>query len=408
VSEALAGILDRLVRRRETIHRVTPGAPTDGFGPATGRAGHSGMRPARRRSPLALAIVAAAAVVVKAPAPASAQAVGRDAPVPAASRKTGSPLETLPANVELLTHFGERADFSPDNRRVAFMAKSFGDAFVIDLATRAIRCLTCNVPGAAFLRVMHLASGDYLLIGPDHFEDVRVSRSRDNELWFLSARPGSRPVRLGQRMSEGAAVSKTSMRIAFSVGHGQDPAIAEGATELHVAEVDVSGASPRLADRRVVLRRPTPACALEAQDFFDADRRMTFTCYEPEGRASAWTLDLTTGEAVNQTAAIGFYNEVEGIFPDGRHACVESDHQARDYGDPSSFRNIDIWKLRLDGTGRGFTRLTRFNDYEGWKASNPVVSTDGRLMAFQAARTGDEAGVGYGLLLMRLTGADPP
>jgi Tol biopolymer transport system component len=143
-----------------------------------------------------------------------------------------------------------------------------------------------------------------------------------------------------------------------------------------------------------------PGCSLEAQDFFDDDRRLTYTCYEPEGRASVWTVDLATGERVLQSAAIGFYNEVEGIFPDGRHACVESDHQARAYGDPASFRNIDIWKLRLDGTGRSFTRLTTFNDHEGWKASNPVVSTDGRFMAFQAARTADEAGVGYGILLM--------
>jgi hypothetical protein len=127
---------------------------------------------------------------------------------PPTARRTDSPLDHLPANVEVLTRFGERADFSPDNRRVAFMAKSFGDAFVIDLETRVIRCLTCNVPGAAFLRVMHLPSSGYLLIGPERFEDVSRSRSRDNELWFLGSRPGSRPVRLGRRMSEGAAISK--------------------------------------------------------------------------------------------------------------------------------------------------------------------------------------------------------
>ena len=51
--------------------------------------------------------------------------------------------------------------------------------------------------------------------------------------------------------------------------------------------------------------------------------------------------------------------------------------------------------------------MTRFNDYEGWKASNPVVSTDGRQLAFQAARTADEAGVGYGLLLLRLDASGP-
>ncbi|HXF27100.1 MAG TPA: hypothetical protein VN610_07495, partial [Bryobacteraceae bacterium] len=46
-----------------------------------------------------------------------------------AQRKQGSPIDHLPPNIEVLTHFGERADISPDNQRVAFMAKSFGDAF---------------------------------------------------------------------------------------------------------------------------------------------------------------------------------------------------------------------------------------------------------------------------------------
>ena len=57
----------------------------------------------------------------------------------------------------------------------------------------------------------------------------------------------------------------------------------------------------------------------------------------------------------------------------------------------------------MDGTGKDFVRMTNFNDYEGWKSSNPVVSTDGRYMAFQIARAADEAGVGYGIVLLRLT-----
>src|SRR2546428_546822 len=76
-----------------------------------------------------------------------------------AERKQGNPLDHLPPNFEVLTHFGERADISPDNLRVAFMAKIFGDAMVIELNPRAIRCLTCNVPAAVFLRVMHLVTG---------------------------------------------------------------------------------------------------------------------------------------------------------------------------------------------------------------------------------------------------------
>jgi Tol biopolymer transport system component len=90
---------------------------------------------------------------------------------------------------------------------------------------------------------------------------------------------------------------------------------------------------------------------------------------------------------------------VEGIFPDGSYSCVESDRQCEFLGGDAGAGNIDIWKLKLDGSGSDFTRLTFFNDYEGCKASNPVVSTDGRFMAFQSAKATDPAGVGYGILI---------
>jgi hypothetical protein len=315
-----------------------------------------------------------------------------------AQRKSGNPLDHLPPNIEVLTHLGERADISPDNERVAFMAKSFGDAFVIDLKTRIIRCLTCNVPGVSFLRVMHLVTGDYILIGPDHFEDIHTSRTRDNELWFLSRQPGSKPVRLNMRMSEGAAISKKSMKIAFSQIPDQDPALAPEASRLVVAEVDISG-EPRLINRKTVYESKDASCRLEAQDFYGNDSKMTFTCYEPHGLASVMTIDLATGAVTNMSKTPGTYNECEGIFPDGQYTAVEGDRQCDRLGGKRGGSNIDIWKLKLDGSGKDFTRLTYFNDYEGGKASNPVVSTDGRFMAFQYARTTDPAGVGYGLLL---------
>jgi len=316
-------------------------------------------------------------------------------------RQSGSALDHLPPNIELITNFGERADFSPDNQRVAFMAKSFGDAFVIDLATRKIRCLTCNVPGTAFLRVMHLSTGDYLLIGPEKFKDIHTSRAEDNELWFLSRQPGSKPQRLNQKMSEGAAVSKRALRLGFSVTSSQDPEIPKGASRLYVADLDLSSGAPRLVNRKLIHQSPDNTCTIEAQDFYNADSRMTFTCYQPKGLAAVMSANLGNGSVENMSNAPGTYNEVEGIFPDGRYTCVEADRQVETLGGAHGFRNIDIWKLRLDGTGKDFTRLTHFNDYEGWKASNPVISTDGKFMAFQAAHTADEAGVGYGILLYR-------
>jgi hypothetical protein len=312
-----------------------------------------------------------------------------------------SPLDHLPANIEILTHFGERADVAPGNDAVAFMAKSFGDAFTIDLSTRTIRCLTCSIPGAAFLRVMHLVTGDYLLIGPERFKDVQNSRRDDSELWFLSRKPGSQPVRLGQKLFEGAAVSKQSMKIAYSETSARAPDLRKGASRLVVAEVEVTAASARIVNRKVVFRSADSGCTIEAQDFYAKDARMTFTCYEPKDSSSVMSIDLDSGAVTNISQAPGTYNECEGIYPDGLHTNVEANRQALSAGRPGGYRQIDIWKLRLDGTGRDMQRLTYFNDYEGWKASNPVVSTDGRFMAFQVGRSADEAGVGYGILLYR-------
>lgn len=317
-------------------------------------------------------------------------------------RQKGSPLDHLPRNITVLTHFGERADFSPDNKKVAFMAKSFGDALVIDLETGNISCLTCRIPAAAFLRVMHLASGDYILIGPEKFEDINISRSRDNELWYLSKEKGAKPLKLGVKMSEGAAISKTNMKIAFSQVHAQLPEIPAGASRLVVADVDTAGGTPKIVNQKTVYESPDHSCTIEPQDFFDGDTKMTFTCYEPNGLASVMTIDLNTGVVTNQSKAPGSYNECEGIFPGGKYTCVEGDRQCEWLGGKRGAGNIDIWKLQLDGTGKHFDRLTHFNDYEGGKASNPVISTDRKYMCFQFANTADPAGVGYGLLLYKL------
>jgi Tol biopolymer transport system component len=104
-------------------------------------------------------------------------------------------------------------------------------------------------------------------------------------------------------------------------------------------------------------------------------------------------LDIGTGKVVNYSQTPDQYDEPEGIFPDGRHTLVECDQHNR-----KGTQYIDIYKLALDGSGQT-TRVTHFSDYPGYKASNPVVSDDGRYMAFQVARRGDMAGVGRGILV---------
>lgn len=311
-------------------------------------------------------------------------------------RKQGNPLDHLPKNIKSLTHFGERGDISPDNNSVAFMTKSFGDAMVIDLRTNIITCLTCNIPAAAFLRVMHLSTGDYILIGPDHFEDIHISRTRDNELWFLSKEHGSKPVKLQQKMSEGAAISKQSMKIAFAQTSDQSSELAQGASRIIVADIDLTSGTPKLINKKTVFESKDRSCSVEPQDFYDNNTKLTFTCYEPGGHASVMGIDLQTNVVTNFSQTPSTYNECEGIFPDGKYTCVEADRFSL-----QGMGTVDIWKLKLDGTGKDMTRLTFFNDYENGKASNPVVSTNGKFMVFQSAKTGDPAGIGYGLLIYR-------
>src|SRR6185295_10934873 len=82
----------------------------------------------------------------------------------AQAKKSGSPEENPPRNIIQLTAFGERAVWSPDGKRIAFMSKSFGDAFEIDVKTRLIRLLTGRFHHEGFLRVHYLSNGDFFLI----------------------------------------------------------------------------------------------------------------------------------------------------------------------------------------------------------------------------------------------------
>ena len=331
---------------------------------------------------------------------------GRGGDAGAQAKKTGAPEDHLPTNVTQLTGFGERAEWSPDGKRIAFIGKSFGDAFEIDLATHLTRLLTGHFRHAGFLRVHYLPNGDYLLIGARDFKDIRTTRERDQELWVMNAAARTAPVPLNHRISEGVAVSRTRPRIAWTNTHGQYPdSIADGESVLWVADVVYDDSVPRLANKREVLRARRPECTLEAQDFRRDDTELIYTCYRTPGKADVFGVDLRSGAVTTYRKVEGEYNEAEGVSPDGRWVLVES---SREQGvDRQNSSYIDIWKLRLEPPPNSnvFVRLTRWGDFDGYKASNPAVSPDGRWFAFQSARSKDPAGVGYGIFLYRLSGA---
>jgi Tol biopolymer transport system component len=315
----------------------------------------------------------------------------------AAGGQEGGPEDHLPSKITRLTSFGERASWSPDGTRIAFMSKSFGDAFVVDVATRTIRLLT-HYPNAGYLRVQYLPDGSFFLIGARTFTDIRTTRSRDQEMWVLAAGGSGAPVPLGHKISEGVAISRTQPKIAWSNTHGQYPdLLSEGESVIYTADVVKEGGRPTLVHKKEVLRARAPECTLEAQDFRRNDTELVYTCYR-SGLADVFGIDLSTGEKTTYRRLAGEYNEVEGIFPDGTRTLVESSREQAAH-DAS---HIDIWSLKLEPESPDFVRLTRWGDYPGYKASNPVVSPDGRTIAFQSARSSDAAGVGYGLFLLHL------
>ena len=85
-----------------------------------------------------------------------------------------NPADHLPSHITRLTGFGERADWSPDGRRLLFLSKTFGDALELDLETKLIRNRTAHYPHYGYTRALYLTNGDLLLSGPVVFVKMLV------------------------------------------------------------------------------------------------------------------------------------------------------------------------------------------------------------------------------------------
>jgi hypothetical protein len=316
---------------------------------------------------------------------------------------SGSPADHLPANIRQLTAFGERADWSHDGKKILFLTKTFGDAMEFDLSTGAIRNLTAHYPHCGYTRALYLANDDILLSGPETFDPKHAGRARNECYLFVLDHAGAKPpIPLGVRCNEGPAVSRH--RLHFAWAEWTDPRPGEGdlaSSKLFEADVVYTDGRPALAGRRLILDAAELSfrCTLEPQNFRPpGEKELTFSAYTSGGgKCDVCLLDLATKKVTNLTHSLDTYDEPEGIFPDGQATLVECDAQNH-----QGSGHVDLWKLALDGSG-SYVRLTHFSDYPNSKASNPVVSDDGRFIAFQMAKSGEAAGVGHGLFLYDLT-----
>ena len=316
-----------------------------------------------------------------------------------------SPVDHLPPHIIHLTTFGERADWSADGKKVLFLTKTFGDAMEIDVATREIRNLTAHYAHHGYTRALYLANGDILLCGPEIFDPKQAGRARNECYLSVLDRSGRKPpVALGVRCNEGPAVSRHRLHLAWSEWTDPQPGDGPNAhSKMFEADLTYADGAPALANRRLIIDSTELPfrCTMETQNFRPPDEQeLTFSAYTKGGGGSdVCAINLGTKKVTKYTDSADTYDEPEGIFPDGRHTLVECDQQNH-----LGSGHVDLWKLKLDGSGE-YVRLTYFSDYPGYKASNPVVSDDGRFMAFQMAKAREAAGVGHGIFVYDLAKA---
>ena len=313
-----------------------------------------------------------------------------------------SPIDDLPPHITRITHFGQRADFSHDGKRILFLERTYGDAFEVDLATGVITPKTHHYYHEGYTRALYLSNGDILLSGSKTYDaaNPHVSRGATAELWVLDKSGTKPPVALGEFCSEGPAVSRKNLRIAWVADHENYPdSIPEDVSLMFVADIRYDSGTPKIAGKRKILdtRDLDFECELETQNFRPPhEKEVIFSAYQYQG-GEVMGVNIDTGKIThNYSQGVDSYEEPEGIFPDGQFTTVERVPSQREAfeGNPA----LDIWKLSLDGSVR-WEQLTFFSRYPTYRGTNPVISDDGRFMAFQMARSTDEAGVGYGIFI---------
>lgn len=321
-------------------------------------------------------------------------------PVQAATR------EVTVEDATQVSAFGGRAAFSPDGRRIAFVGESYGDAYELEIATGKVRNLTGHLPHQGVMRIQYLPNGDYLVTAPRRHAGPNTRAHL--ELWVLDRKleRGLQP--LGVQAFEGVAVSRRKNLIAWTViepelkpQEGWQLAFARP-TKRYIAEITYENGVPRLANQRELMPTLPKDCKfIEPQDFRDSDRELVYSCMGLAGGGvliSVMGYRIDSGEFITYRRKPGEYNEVEGVAPDGSWATVECGKQSGP-GLPA----LDICRLELTPDGAIRRLLVGTAPGSTSDVSNPVVSPDGKWIAFQRSDSvSGEIGEGYGLYLLKI------
>jgi hypothetical protein len=333
---------------------------------------------------------------------------------PEKGTRSGSPLDDLPGGMRVLTDFGQRPDWSSDGTSIVFLDGSpLGDVWTVDVATGDTQNLTDGLDHRGFSRAYYLSNGDLLLCGPTSGPEPTAGRSEAGRftgvMSVFRAPYDTRPVPLGMPCWEGMAVSRTSLRIAWNrsdidyTDTDLVDRVVNGITEIWTAELHYDGDQVAIVDVTKVLDRDTfgQLAVFEVQGFRPpSDDELILTAYAWQG-GEVLGLDLETGALRNYSNSSA-YEEAEGIDATGDAVYVERDLEYSGI-EPGP---LDIWRLQLD-SGR-WERVTRFNRYAPFYASNPTASPGGEQLAFQLSIDGETEGQGDGIVLLDLQARPSP
>jgi len=312
-------------------------------------------------------------------------------------------MKELPPYFSILTTWGVRPEWCEKSENIYFLNKLVGDVFKINIATREVSHVTAGFYHGGIHRVLCLSNGDLLLaMGPDIFDASNPEKDRHSGLGLFVLKKDNpyKPYPLNAYCDEGPAVSKNSMKIAWTL---------KGQREIKMGEIyyDDKGI-PHLKDVQKIIsyRDSTDYVRLETQDFRPPlNEELIYTHYWGDSidqyyNSQVFGFNIRTGITTKYTDLPNSYNEAEGIFPCGNYLALESDrHQ------PMEERNkykLDIYILKLDGSGE-VERLADFSTrYPGViKSDNPVVNNKGNIIAHQFGFQ-QGAGDGRGIFLLDL------
>lgn len=241
------------------------------------------------------------------------------------------PLEALPAHISLEVPYGERPDWAPTGSDTyIFLDAAGGEPFEKNRTTGELRSiLPLGLGEGKVWRVYYLPNRDYLMtIGPtrDHATIHIVDQSLEIAPWDM-----------GVIAHEGVAVSRHSFQLAWADG-----------ANIHYGDLVYGDKGvPTLENQQVILNvdelktrdLSTPGEGAGATVYLDYhepqnwrpphDRELLFSRYgtSTTGHYSSetWLWNMDTDAVTNLSNRHAYYDEPEGVFPDGEYTLVECD-----------------------------------------------------------------------------------